>query len=183
LAPVTVDGWQQAWVVPAGASGVVHLRFTPQAAFSTGLIGGAGAVLVLLLLTLPIPRRWRLWAGRVRSPVRALRTVVPSTVVRWSAIGLSLTLLGSLSGLIVAGALLVVDVAMPARLRDRAVAGALVIAAGATIIAETIATAASRHPLAGSAGVQLLCLVAIGVVLYSCLVGNDRAPRAGEPSQ
>jgi arabinofuranan 3-O-arabinosyltransferase len=183
LAPVTVDGWQQAWVVPAGASGVVHLRFTPQAAFSTGLIGGAGAVLVLLLLTLPIPRRWRLRAGRVRSPVRALRTVVPSTVVRWSAIGLSLTLLGSLSGLIVAGALLVVDVAMPARLRDRAVAGALVIAAGATIIAETIATAASRHPLAGSAGVQLLCLVAIGVVLYSCLVGNDRAPRAGEPSQ
>jgi len=28
LAPVTVNGWQQGWVLPAGASGPVTLSFT-----------------------------------------------------------------------------------------------------------------------------------------------------------
>ncbi|HEV7981187.1 alpha-(1-_3)-arabinofuranosyltransferase [Amycolatopsis sp.] len=58
LARTRVDGWQQAWVVPAGAGGVVSLEFTPDRTYRTGLLIGAFAVLVLLAgLVLPARRR------------------------------------------------------------------------------------------------------------------------------
>ncbi len=56
LRPIRVDGWAQGWVVPAGASGPVDLRFAPQAALSASLLGGAGLALVLLVLALAAPR-------------------------------------------------------------------------------------------------------------------------------
>jgi arabinofuranan 3-O-arabinosyltransferase len=178
LAPVTVDGWQQAWVVPAGANGIVVLRFTPQAAFAAGLIAGAGAAVLLVLLTLPVPRRR---PRRVIHP--AVRTASPGTLIRWTAVVATLTLLGSLSGLAIAAGLIVIEVAAPALLRTRVTAWALAITAAATIAAETAATAASHHPLADSTGVQLLCLVTIGVVLSRCLATRDGPPGAGEPSK
>ena len=49
LRAVTVDGWAQAWVVPAGASGTVELRFVPQPVFLLSLAGG-GLLAVLLVL-------------------------------------------------------------------------------------------------------------------------------------
>lgn len=178
LPPVTVDGWQQAWVVPAGARGVVKLRFTPQTAFSAGLIGGAGAAVVLLVLALPLP-----WRRRRRPAPATLQAAAPGRSVRWTAIVVTLTLLGSVSGLIVAAALIVVEAAAPAALRTRVTAWALAIAATTMIAAETVATAVSRHPLAGSSGVQLLSLVAVGVVLHRCLFTHDGPPGAGEPAQ
>lgn len=55
LRSVTVDGWAQGWVVPAGVMGTVELRFGPQAAFVASLV--AGAVLALLLLVLSVRAR------------------------------------------------------------------------------------------------------------------------------
>jgi arabinofuranan 3-O-arabinosyltransferase len=178
LPAVTVDGWQQAWVVPAGASGVIHLDFTPQAAFTAGLLGGAGAAAVLLLLTLPLPA-WR----RRRPAPAALRATSLGTVARWTTVVAALTLLGSVSGLIVGVVLVVVDAAAPTTWRSRPGLWAVAIILGAAVTAETAATVASRHPLAGSAGVQLLCLVALGIVLDRCLISRDRPPGAGEPTQ
>jgi arabinofuranan 3-O-arabinosyltransferase len=58
LAKTRVDGWQQAWIVPAGSGGVVSLDFTPDRTYRTGLLIGAVAVAVFLLLTvLPVRRR------------------------------------------------------------------------------------------------------------------------------
>ncbi|TDB71440.1 alpha-(1-_3)-arabinofuranosyltransferase family protein [Micromonospora sp. KC721] len=57
LTPFVVDGWQQGWLVPAGYSGRVELRFAPDGGYVLAL--GAGAVLlagVALLAVLP-PRR------------------------------------------------------------------------------------------------------------------------------
>jgi arabinofuranan 3-O-arabinosyltransferase len=181
LAPVTVDGWQQAWVVPAGANGLVRLRFTPQTAFSAGLLAGAGAAVLLLLLAFPLPRLRRRWL--LRPPAARLRAASPGTVTRWVGVVGALTLLGSLAGLAVGVVLMTVELAAPAAVRRRATTWALAVAAAATIIAETARTAASHHPLAGSPGVQLLCLVTIGVVLVRCLVTPDRTPRAGEPTK
>jgi arabinofuranan 3-O-arabinosyltransferase len=181
LPAVTVDGWQQAWVVPADANGVVRLRFAPQTAFSVGLIAGAGTAVLLLLLAFPLPRLRRRWL--LRPQPAALRAASPGTVIRWVGVVAALTLLGSLVGLAVAGALLTIELAAPAAVRRRTTDWALGVAAAATIIAETARTAASHHPLAGSPGVQLLCLVAIGVVLVRCLVTPNRPPRAGEPSK
>ena len=47
LTPVTLDGWQQAFVVPAGAGGTVVMTFTPAAGYHWLL---AGSVLVLSVL-------------------------------------------------------------------------------------------------------------------------------------
>jgi arabinofuranan 3-O-arabinosyltransferase len=178
LAAVTVDGWQQAWVVPARANGVVHLRFTPQTAFTAGLIGGAAgaALLVVLILPLPLPS----WLRRRRRVPSALRTASPGSLARWFAILATLTLLGSVSGLIVGVGLAVVEVAAPGVLRGRAGFWALAVTLVATATVETVSTAASHHPLAGSAGVQILCLVAIGLVILRCLLTRDRSPGARE---
>jgi arabinofuranan 3-O-arabinosyltransferase len=60
LAKTRVDGWQQAWIVPAGSGGVVSLAFTPDVKYRTGLLIGAVAVLLLLILVaLPVRRRRR----------------------------------------------------------------------------------------------------------------------------
>ncbi len=49
LTRTRVDGWQQAWIVPAGAGGVVSLSFTPDSTYRTGLLIGALAVLLVLV--------------------------------------------------------------------------------------------------------------------------------------
>ncbi len=52
LAPLVLDGWQQGFVVPAGAGGEVRLRYAPDAPYRTALL--VGAVLALLLLGLAL---------------------------------------------------------------------------------------------------------------------------------
>ncbi|WP_410640423.1 alpha-(1-_3)-arabinofuranosyltransferase family protein [Amycolatopsis sp. lyj-346] len=49
LTRTRVDGWQQAWIVPAGAGGVVSLSFTPDEHYRLSLLIGAAAVLALLV--------------------------------------------------------------------------------------------------------------------------------------
>nr|WP_184079697.1 alpha-(1->3)-arabinofuranosyltransferase [Nocardiopsis mwathae] len=60
LEPVRLDGWKQAWKLPAGAHGTVTLTYTPDALYHLTL--GVGAVLALLagLLAARRPKR----AGR-----------------------------------------------------------------------------------------------------------------------
>lgn len=50
LAPLQVDGWQQAWTVPAHGAGTLVLRYEPDTVYRAGLLAGAaGAALVLFL--------------------------------------------------------------------------------------------------------------------------------------
>jgi arabinofuranan 3-O-arabinosyltransferase len=48
LTPVTLDGWQQAFVVPAGAGGRVAMTFTPATGYRWLLAGSALAICVLI---------------------------------------------------------------------------------------------------------------------------------------
>ena len=58
LEPIVVDGWQQGWLVPAGASGEVVLEFTPDAPYRMGLLAGCLLLLgVALAAFLPMRRR------------------------------------------------------------------------------------------------------------------------------
>jgi arabinofuranan 3-O-arabinosyltransferase len=60
LTRTRVDGWQQAWIVPAGPGGVVSLTFTPDAHYRLSLLIGAAAVLALLVgVAWPVRRRRR----------------------------------------------------------------------------------------------------------------------------
>jgi arabinofuranan 3-O-arabinosyltransferase len=186
LRATTVDGWQQAWLVPGGTSGVIHLRFTPQRAFSAGLIAGGGAAALLALLTAPpIPFRWRRRRrARVRRPRPALSAAAPGALIRRVAVIGVLTLLGSVTGLAVGCVLVVVDVAAAHRvLRPRGTWLAVGLTVGGASIAETIGTVTSANSLASSAGVQFLCLVATGLVVLVCFRPSSRPPRAGEPAE
>jgi arabinofuranan 3-O-arabinosyltransferase len=58
LARTRVDGWQQAWVLPAGTGGQVRLEFVPDNDYRTRLlIGGLAVLALLVVVALPVRRR------------------------------------------------------------------------------------------------------------------------------
>jgi arabinofuranan 3-O-arabinosyltransferase len=77
LRPVRLDGWQQGWLVPAGAGGEVRLTFAPDAGYRGGLL--AGGLLALLLVGAAVgrggPGRSRPAGGDHRSPPDAHRAL------------------------------------------------------------------------------------------------------------
>ncbi|KKD06990.1 alpha-(1-_3)-arabinofuranosyltransferase domain-containing protein [Streptomyces sp. WM6386] len=92
LSSVRLDGWQQAWRIPAGAGGTVKLSYEPATTYDGALIGSGVAVLVLVGLVLwrrhepspdelqPPPPPPGLWLGTV-----AL-TVVGVVIAGWFAL-------------------------------------------------------------------------------------------------
>jgi arabinofuranan 3-O-arabinosyltransferase len=164
LPSVTLDGWQQAWLLPTGARGTVELTFTPQAAVNWGLIAGALAALALLAGALIGGRgdkRAALHDAHLRRGATiALGGVGLLLIGGWAGIALGLVAIGALA---VAG-----RVSRPVPLW---LGGALVLAAG---LCEASAPAGSADPLAGSAGVQLLSLFGLCLVLAAL-------PRAPSP--
>ena len=63
-----VDGWQQAWLIPAGSGGVVTLDFLPDHGYRTGLLTGGLFVLLLLAAALVPPLRRRQVSKPAASP-------------------------------------------------------------------------------------------------------------------
>jgi arabinofuranan 3-O-arabinosyltransferase len=57
LHPVRLDGWKQAWLLPAGTAGLVHLTYQPQQIYRIAVLGGLGVLVLLALLAAwPAPR-------------------------------------------------------------------------------------------------------------------------------
>ncbi|MEU8685410.1 alpha-(1-_3)-arabinofuranosyltransferase family protein [Streptomyces sp. NPDC048611] len=52
LTPLRVDGWQQAFLVPAGSGGTVTLSYAPAVTYGLGLAGGALGLALLLVSAL-----------------------------------------------------------------------------------------------------------------------------------
>ena len=67
LAPVTLDGWQQAFVVPAGAGGKVVLAFTPATGYRQALVVSIAAVALVI-----VAAAWPSWRRRRRRPSPAV---------------------------------------------------------------------------------------------------------------
>jgi arabinofuranan 3-O-arabinosyltransferase len=103
LQPVQLDGWKQAWVLPAGTSGVVTLTYQPTATYRDAIVAGLAALLVCLAASLlpaggaPLPWTtgpWTTEAGTSgqRRPGRRRR--------RWTAVA------GAATALVMAGLVL-----------------------------------------------------------------------------
>ncbi|MCW2935705.1 MAG: hypothetical protein JWM19_6667 [Actinomycetia bacterium] len=58
LPAVELDGWQQAFLVPAGQGGLINLKYTPTTIYHAGLIASAAALALLAVIAI-LPDRWR----------------------------------------------------------------------------------------------------------------------------
>ncbi len=87
LVPVRVDGWRQAWLLPAGSGGTVRLEFAPDRTYRAALLAGAVAVLTLLVLMLVPPRRGTVVTAQVPTPVRSRTRLLLAAIVALLALG------------------------------------------------------------------------------------------------
>jgi arabinofuranan 3-O-arabinosyltransferase len=172
LDPVRVDGWQQAWWIPAGVSGTVTLDFGPDRTYRAGLVVGALAALVLLWLAL---RR------RDSGGDDGLR---PATVPGWAR-ELAAPALGFLlAGFVGLGVGVVARLVVRVVGRDRASLAALV-----ALVAAGVLAAVTPWPSAASgslgAPAQAVALVAVTLLAASGAVprrsGAQRQGAASRP--
>jgi arabinofuranan 3-O-arabinosyltransferase len=79
LSAVRLDGWKQAWLLPAGTTGTVTLTYLPDARYRDALAGGLGGLALIGLVALwpgePAWRRrwWPAWLRWRRQRSRARR--------------------------------------------------------------------------------------------------------------
>jgi arabinofuranan 3-O-arabinosyltransferase len=65
LMPVTLDGWQQAYIAPAGSGGTITMTFTPDRVYHAGIIASAVALAILAVLAAGFS-----WSRRARKRAR-----------------------------------------------------------------------------------------------------------------
>lgn len=175
LDPVTVNGWQQGWVLPAGTAGPVTLTFGPNRLYRAAL-GGGLALLPLLGVLAFWPGRRR---GRDDTGVRPWRPQ-PG----WAVAGVLTTgaLIAGVAGVAIVGAAL--GLLYGLRHRPRAYdAVRLGCSAGGLIAAGAVL---SRHPwrsvdgyVGHSAGVQALALVSVAVLAATAVTARPPASPPG----
>ncbi|MCG7581809.1 alpha-(1-_3)-arabinofuranosyltransferase [Mycolicibacterium sp. OfavD-34-C] len=179
LAAITVNGWQQGWIVPAGTAGAVTMSFASNATYRWGLIGGL-ALLPMLLVAAFVP-------GRRRQTTRpTVRPWCPPTAVRGAAVVVAATVISGLAGAMVAGAALALAHLFRQNERITRVA-TLGTAAGGLVLAGAILSQNPWRSVDGyvghSAGVQLLALLSVVAVAVSAAVppAPPESDRAGLP--
>ncbi|MBX7431756.1 alpha-(1-_3)-arabinofuranosyltransferase [Mycobacterium sp. Y57] len=172
LRAVTVNGWQQGWVLPAGTSGAVTLSFDSNTGYRVGLIGGM-ALLPLLALLAAVPGR------RVRPPAPAARPWRPRPAVPAAASLCAATVISGWAGALLAGAWLILRYRL--RFRQKLCdTVTLVAVAGGLILAGAVLSQNPWRSVDGyvghSAWVQLLALVSVVALATSTVSFAGRAP-------
>lgn len=141
LTPLRVDGWQQAWLVPAGNTGEIRLEYAPQPLYSLLLpLGLALSGLVLVAGLVLLVRRPQLLAARDwpnPAPVSAGGIVL--------SILLGLALMGGVASAGLAAGLLLGRSARKAWLPLGVLAAALVVASGVVDVLDVLDSSAWEH--------------------------------------
>ncbi|WP_235658590.1 alpha-(1-_3)-arabinofuranosyltransferase [Mycolicibacterium moriokaense] len=171
LAPVTVNGWQQGWVLPPGTAGPVTLSFTSNTLYRASLIGGL-ALLPLLALLAFLPVR------RPRPDAEAARPWQPGRVTTSIAVVAAAAVISGIPGVIVGGAALGLRYVL--RSREKLCEAVTVgLAAGGLILAGAVLSQNPWRSVDGyaghSAGVQLLALVSVAMLAASTVSFAKRA--------
>jgi arabinofuranan 3-O-arabinosyltransferase len=161
LRPARLDGWRQAWLVPAGAGGDVDLDFRPARTYRAGLAAGAVGVLVTLALAGVGSRR-----RRTDHPPATARTV-PVVVLVGTATLVVFLVAGPVALAVPLLALAGRDVRLPW------LAGGLYAAAGALV-----ALRPGQVPGSGSGAygalAQLLAALALAALVISLVPAERR---------
>ncbi|MFC7534495.1 alpha-(1-_3)-arabinofuranosyltransferase family protein [Actinoplanes sp. GCM10030250] len=170
LRAVRVDGWQQAFVVPAGAGGAVTLRFTPDEPYRIGLAAGAACVALVVLLAL-VPARRRVVVDR---PLGRVFRAVPGGGA-WIVVPL-MALVVAIGG--AAGAVFLLGALIVRQLRPGALPGLAFASAGIGIVVAVSGRQLGHgQEWAYGLAVQLAMLAAV------CWVAATVAPAAGRPDE
>ena len=181
LTPVRVDGWKQAWLLPAGTSGEIVLSYAPDTLYHAALAVGAVLVAVLLVMLLLLPRtaaaqRWAALpaAGTTRLPLPVVGVIaVLAGIVSsgWAGCAVALAGLFTASALERRG-----QRVSPSWVVAGSLAAAGLCAASGSALAAHLplheATAVLAEPLRGWVA-QLLCLPA----LVSIVLALPSTPR------
>jgi arabinofuranan 3-O-arabinosyltransferase len=163
LSPVTVNGWQQGWVVPAGTSGGISLSFGSNAVYRAGITGGLALLPILALLALVPARR----PPPAADPAKPWR---PNAIVTGVAILAVGAVIAGIAGVAVVGAAIGVRYLLRNRpqLNDAVTVGT---SAGGLILAGAVLSQNPWRSVNGyaghSAGVQLLALISIAALAAS----------------
>lgn len=176
LEPVTVNGWQQGWVLPPGTAGPVTLTFASNAVYRAGLVGGL-AMLPLLALLAFLPVR------RPREPGEPALPWRPGWVTVSAAVLAAGALISGVAGVVVVAAALGVRYLLRRRekLCDAVTVGT---AAGGLIIAGAVLSQYPWRSVDGyvghSTGVQLLALISLAALAASVVEVKSNAVRTPE---
>jgi arabinofuranan 3-O-arabinosyltransferase len=163
LSPVTVNGWQQGWVVPAGTSGSVSMAFGSNTVYRAGIGFGLALLPILALLAL-IPARRPPPAADPAQPWR------PNAIATGAAILAVGAVIAGIAGVVVVGAAIGVQYLLRdrPRLNDAVTVGA---SAGGLILAGAVLSQNPWRSVDGYAGhsasVQLLALISIAALAAS----------------
>ncbi|WP_019901660.1 alpha-(1-_3)-arabinofuranosyltransferase [Salinispora arenicola] len=195
LRSVVVDGWQQGWLLPAGAAGEIVLRFAPDGPYRISIFTGGALFLGVAVLAL-LPER------RGGTPARPVRRRAARSLTLLAVGAAALVLLGGLVGglIVTAGVLLALPgsvrtsrtanprwVRHAARFADSGLPAAVVLLAGWAYLDAT-----QRHTAALP---QLLVVLALGCLwLSTCIrfrlihrtaghLATATAPPAGMPER
>ncbi|MFZ2239681.1 MAG: hypothetical protein WAV90_09095, partial [Gordonia amarae] len=190
LHPITVNGWQQGWVVPANLSGPVTLRYSLDTPYRWVLVVGLLLVAVLLALAWQPPvlarSRWSRHDARVAGP---FETLAPSSL---RPQGSSSVVAASLAVLPVLGAVWLLTGwwgvgigCTTALLTHRLRPSARVVAVFAAMLAAALALASGPwHSPTGYHGddwwTQLPALVAITILVWSTVFTPRQNSSPGE---
>ena len=167
LTPVTVNGWQQGWVVPSGTAGPITLEFASNTPYRIGLLGGLALLPVLVLLAF--------WRRRPASLPVARTWQPPPAVLATAGVAVGFLISGWVGAAVVGGALGVrYGLRRWPRALDRVTVG---VTAGGLILA---GAALSRYPWRSVDGyvghhwaVQLLALLSVAMLAASLVTWRD----------
>ena len=188
LRPVRLDGWRQAWIVPAGTIGAVHLTYGPDHVYRTALFAGFGALPLLLLVALwparLTPLRSRPRPGPVRERSAGLAVAVAGdVVVVLVAAGVGYWVSG-IPGTAVAAVAAGLFAWVPRRFRAGVMSPWIV---AGVMFAATVMAAAGRHAHGSRLTLytdtlpRLLCLVVVARLAVALSGSPERRLLSGAP--
>jgi arabinofuranan 3-O-arabinosyltransferase len=168
LPKVTIDGWQQGYLVPAGNGGTVDLVYTPTTTYRASLLLG-GLLVVLLLGLALVPGR-----GPFPAALGARRL---HPVVLWAVAGVAMFVVGGIAGLALLALVWVMRFRWP-HAPPLVAGGAFAVASVVVAMTQT----AFPDDLRGAFGVPatVLSLLAIAAVAGALVPLPARFRRTGE---
>ncbi|HEY2287879.1 MAG TPA: hypothetical protein VGH88_19230, partial [Streptosporangiaceae bacterium] len=192
LLPVRLDGWKQAWMLPAGSAGLVTLTYQPESLYRDAVSGGLAALALIMIVAFGRLRRappraeWAAPGPRGRAPGgrrpwrpgtgRGLRTAAPIMALAVLLPGAGLVL-GGYRGALVVPAVAAAVGALAGTWRGASLPGLL---GGLLIVAAAVGAAGQRLVFAGDSGLvvsltsdvipQLICLIVVGGLAGALIV-------------